>query len=99
MHLVIIAWLYVALMMAVAEGTSTQGTVIGAVFTFLLYGLLPVALVVYLMTSPVRRRRLKEREAAEREAAIRAASQADSAAPDAGGEAAGHAVAPVRKEP
>ena len=38
MHLVVIAWLYVALMMAVAEATNTTGTVLGAVFTFLLYG-------------------------------------------------------------
>ena len=30
MYLVAIAWLYVALMMALAEATSTQGTVLGA---------------------------------------------------------------------
>ena len=74
MHLVVIAWLYVALMMAVAEATNTNGTVLGAVFTFLLYGLAPVALVIYLMATPARRRAIKEREAAEREAAIRAAA-------------------------
>ncbi len=94
MHLVVIAWLYVALMMAVAEATNTNGTVLGAVFTFLLYGLLPVALVVYLMLTPARRRALKEREMAEREAAIRA----HSAAPDAGGEAAADSVSPMGKK-
>jgi hypothetical protein len=96
MHLVVIAWLYVALMMAVAEATNTNGTVLGAVFTFLLYGLAPVALVVYLMGAPGRRRAIRAREAAEREAAMQAA--APSAAPDAGGEAAADAVAPVREK-
>jgi hypothetical protein len=94
MHLVVIAWLYVALMMAVAEATNTNGTVLGAVFTFLLYGLAPVALVVYLMAAPARRRALKAREDALREAAIRA----HSANPDAGGEAPADAVPPVREK-
>ena len=109
MHLVVIAWLYVALMMAVAEATNTNGTVLGAVFTFLLYGLAPVALVVYLMATPARRRALKAREAAEREAAMRASaasadapstaqSSAPSSAPDAGGETAADPVAPVREK-
>jgi len=97
MHLVVIAWLYVALMMAVAEATNTNGTVLGAVFTFLLYGLIPVALVVYLMSTPARRRALKKREADEREAAIRAHAAA-STAPDAGGEPPADAVAPVREK-
>ena len=90
MHLVVIAWLYVALMMAIAEATNTTGTVLGAIVTFVLYGLLPVALVVYLMATPARRRALKAREATEREAAVRAHAQAargHSEAPDAGGEA------------
>ena len=97
MHLVVIAWLYVALMMAVAEATNTNGTVLGAVFTFLLYGLAPVALVIYLMATPARRRAIKEREAAEREAAIRAAA-AHSVAPDADGEAPADPVPPVREK-
>ena len=97
MHLVVIAWLYVALMMAVAEATNTNGTVLGAVFTFLLYGLAPVALVIYLMATPARRRAIKEREAAEREAAIRAAAT-HSVAPDADGEAPADPVSPVREK-
>ena len=103
MYIVIIAWLYVTLMMAVAEATNTTGTVLGAVFTFLLYGVLPLSLVVYLMNTPARRRVLKEREAEARDAARRAAHDAaptteTSAAPDAGGEAPAEPVAPVRKE-
>ena len=97
MHLVVIAWLYVALMMAVAEATNTTGTVLGAFFTFLLYGLAPVALVVYLMATPARRRAIKEREAAEREAAMQAAAQ-PSVTPDAGSETAADAVPPVREK-
>ena len=97
MHLVVIAWLYVALMMAVAEATNTNGTVLGGIITFLLYGLAPVALVIYLMSTPARRRALKAREAEAREAAIRALATA-SAAPDAGGEAPAPAVPPVREE-
>ncbi|WP_076998811.1 hypothetical protein [Variovorax sp. KK3] len=97
MHLVVIAWLYVTLMMAVAEATNTNGTVLGAVFTFLLYGLMPVALVVYLMGAPGRRKAIREREAAEREAAIRAAA-ANSAAPDAGGESPAGPIPPMREK-
>ena len=97
MHLVVIAWLYVALMMAVAEATNTNGTVLGAVFTFVLYGLAPVALVVYLMTTPARRRAIKAREAAEREAAIQVHAAA-SVSPDAGGETTADPIAPVREK-
>lgn len=104
LYLVIIAWLYVTVMMAVAEATNTNGTVLGAIFTFLLYGLLPLSLVVYLMNTPARRRALKEKEAAAREAArlaaaTKAAAPAASDAPDAGGETPADAVAPVREKP
>jgi hypothetical protein len=94
MYIVPIAWLYVALMMAVAEANHPTGTVLGAVITFLLYGLGPVALVVYLMRSPARRRAIKAREAAEWTGA-----QQTSVQPDASGHAAGNAITPVRKEP
>ncbi|MDB5878989.1 MAG: hypothetical protein JWQ41_2403, partial [Variovorax sp.] len=92
----------VALMMAVAEATNTTGTVLGAVFTFVLYGVAPVALVVYLISTPARRRKLREREMAAQEAARSAARSATAAPkasvePDAGGEPPADAVAPVRK--
>jgi biotin transporter BioY len=96
MYLVVIAWLYVALMMSVAEATHSSGTVLGAMITFVLYGALPVALVVYLMGSPSRQRAIKAREAAEFEAWKQAQA---SGAPDAGREPAADAVASVRKEP
>ena len=65
MYLIVIAWLYVALMMAVAEATSPIGTLTGAFFTFVLYGVGPVALVVYVMDTPRRKKAIKAREAAE----------------------------------
>ena len=64
MHLVIVAWLYVVLMMALAEAMSSQGSVLGAVFTFLLYGVLPLSIVVYILATPARKRRRALREAA-----------------------------------
>ena len=94
MYLVVIAWLYVALMMAVAEATSPIGSVLGAIVTFVLYGAAPVSLVVYLMRTPARKRAIKTREAAE---LAREREQA-SGQPDAGGEPPADAVPPVRKE-
>ena len=98
MYLVPIAWIYVVLMMSVAEATNSNGSVLGAVFTFLLYGIAPVALILYFMGAPSRKRTLRAQEAAER-AAAQAAHGAASDAPDAGGHAPGDAVTPVRKEP
>jgi hypothetical protein len=94
MYLVVIAWLYVAAMMAVAEATSPIGTVTGAFVTFVLYGAGPVALVVYVMDTPRRKKAIRARETAER--ANRA--QPVSGEPDSGGETAADAVAPVRKK-
>lgn len=89
MYIVAIAWAYVVLMMALAEALSPRGTVMGALFTLLLYGAGPLAIVLYVMNTPHRRR-------------ARAAAQAEAGsaeAPDGGGEAPGDAVAPVGKEP
>ncbi len=69
MYLVVIAWLYVTLMMAAAEATASNGSLLGALVTFVLYGLLPMGIVVYLMGSPARRRAIKRREAEELEKA------------------------------
>ena len=63
MYLVVIAWMYVVLMMSVAEATSTTGTILGAVVTFVLYGVGPVTLVVYLMGAPARNSAIKKRNA------------------------------------
>jgi len=101
MYLVLIAWFYVTLLMAIAEATSPAGSVLGALITFTLYGLLPMGIIGYILGTPARKRALHARAMAEREAAADAAGP--SAEPDAGSHApaatAGEAVAPVRKEP
>lgn len=101
MYLVAIAWMYVVLMMAVAEATSTQGTVLGALITFGLYGLLPLSIVMYLLGTPMRRKARLAREAQADAAAQQGAAEeaAPSAQPDGRGEAARDAVPAVRKEP
>jgi len=99
MYLVPIAWIYVALMMSVAEATNSNGTVIGAIVTFVLYGLMPVGLILYFMGTPGRKRAIRAREAAERAAAVAAHAQASSLPPDTGSDATTDAVAPVGKEP
>jgi hypothetical protein len=92
-YLVVIAWTYVALLMAVAEANHPNGTLLGAAFTFVLYGVGPVALLIYLMGRPGRRAARQRREAAE--AAAMAASA--SGEPDARGQPAADAIPPVRK--
>jgi hypothetical protein len=92
MYLVAIAWIYVALMMAAAEATSTQGTVLGAVFTFLLYGVLPISIVVYIMGTSRRR-------AADAAAQPPAPPSQPSDQRDGGDHAAGEPLVPVGKEP
>ena len=87
MYLVAIAWIYVVVMMALAEGLSPQGSWLGAFFTLLLYGALPLAIVLYILGTPARRR------------ARRAAEAPSGPAPDGSGQPSGDAVAPVRKEP
>lgn len=94
MYLVAIAWMYVVVMMAVAEASAANGSLLGAVITLVLYGLLPLSLLLYILGTPARKR------------ALRARAQADAASshqPDAGGHAPAApqqgAIAPVRKEP
>ena len=104
MYLVIIAWMYVVLMMSVAEATNTTGTLLGAFVTFFLYGVGPAALVAYLMSTPARKRAIKKREANELAASRAAMSSVE---PDAGSHAPGGSeaiatqagITPMRKEP
>ena len=91
MVLIAIAWIYVVLMVATVEASSAHGTLLGALFTLLLYGVLPLAIVGYLLLSPARKRARRAAEAASTGAA--------GVDPDHGGHAASDAVAPERKEP
>lgn len=91
LHLVAIGWLYVVLMMTAAELLSPQGSVLGAFFTLLLYGLLPLALFLYIAATPIRKRARARRDAA--------AADADSArAADDRGVPPADPVATKRKE-
>lgn len=87
LYLVAIGWMYVALMMSVAEALAPNGSLLGALVTFVFYGALPLALVLYLLGTPGRRR------------ARRAAESASAAKPDGGSHAPGDAIAPERVEP
>lgn len=92
MHIVALAWMFVVVLMALAEATSSQGTVLGAVITFVAYGVLPLSIVLYLLGTPMRRRARRRQEA---EALLSAS--ADQA--DGRGHAASAPIAPERKEP
>lgn len=96
MHIVPIAWMFVVLLMTVAEATSTQGTVLGAFFTFVLYGVIPLAIVMYLLGTPTRRRARRQADAAEAAHALPDSVAADG---NGGGKAAGARRAPEREEP
>ncbi len=89
MYLVAIAWLYVVLLMALAEGVSDHGTWLGAAVTLAFYGLLPLAVVLYLVGTPSRRAARQAREAAS-------AAVGDEG--DAGRHSAGDPVATEGKE-
>ena len=94
MYIVAIAWMYVVLMMSVAEAFSPTGTGLGAVITFVLYGLAPLSVVMYLLGTPARKAaRLRD------EAGQPAAATQMSTSPDGGRHATGEAVAPEREEP
>ena len=95
MYIVPFVWLYVAFMMAVAEATSPIGTLLGAGVTFVLYGLLPVGLILYFMGSPARRR--ANRQAAQAQADANPAPS-DSDQGDSSGHASAHPVAPEREK-
>ena len=104
MYLIAIAWIYVALMMAAAEAAHPTGTLLGALLTLLLYGVLPVGLVMYLLGGKYRRQ-ARERQAATIEAP-RAAPVAPpdpiqvsaAAQPDGHSHSAGDPIAPVGKK-
>jgi hypothetical protein len=76
MYLVAIAWLYVAVMMAIAEATHSQGSILGAIITLLLYGVLPLLLVLYVMGTPMRRRQRLQQEQAQAQAQVQVQVQA-----------------------
>lgn len=56
MYIIAIAWLYVALLMAL-----TEPSIVGGILSFVFYGLLPCALALWLLGTP-QRKRLKRQQ-------------------------------------
>lgn len=79
MLIVGIAWIYVVLMMSLAETSVVAG-----IMTFLFYGALPVAIILYLMSAPERKRRRIAAEKARMQASVQANQDAASHSPDDG---------------
>jgi len=75
MLIVALGWMFVVLLMSLAEATSPDGTLLGALITFVLYGVLPVSIVLYVMATPLRRRRRLRQEAQQAADALRELSE------------------------
>lgn len=58
MYIVAIAWIYVVLLMSL-----TETSVIAGIATFLVYGLAPLTLLIWLMGTPQRRRNRRKAQA------------------------------------
>ena len=101
MHIVAIGWMFVVVMMAAAEATAPNGTVLGAFFTLLLYGVLPLSIVLYILGTPGRKAARRRAEAAQAAAAgAEALSLAGSTEQgDSGSQTPGARLASERKEP
>ena len=63
LYIVAIGWMFVVVLMSVVEATAPNGSVLGALFTFLLYGVLPLGLVLYLLGTPLRAKQRQAKEA------------------------------------
>lgn len=72
MYIVALAWIYVVLMMSI-----TETSVVAGVMTFLLYGVVPVTIILYVGGSQRRKRRRFQEELRRREAALQARSEAE----------------------
>ena len=86
MHVIALGWGYVVLMMVLAEALGPDGSVLGAIVTALLYGVLPLGIVLYIGGARARGKARRKAEAS------------DVGDPGRGGEPPGEAVAPVREE-
>lgn len=62
MLIVAIAWMFVVLLFAAAEATSPQGSLLGAAFTLLGWGVLPLSVVLYILATPARKARLRRQQ-------------------------------------
>jgi TRAP-type C4-dicarboxylate transport system permease small subunit len=56
--LIAVAWIYVVMLMAITEATQTS--IIAGIMTFIFYCVLPLGIVLYILRSPQRKRKLRE---------------------------------------
>ena len=102
--LIAVAWIYIVLLMAAAEAFGPGGSLLGALVTFVGYGVLPLGIVLYVGSTGIRRRR---RLAADERgdasfgptSVLKPASDSAADDPGRGGHPASEAVAPVGEEP
>lgn len=78
MYIIAIAWIYVVFMMAIMEAS-----VIAGIVTFLLYGVLPVSIIVYVMGTGQRKRKRRVQELQRHEEMMRNAEQEKNGEKDA----------------
>lgn len=79
MYLIAIAWLYVVIIVAVADTT-----VVGGILTFVFWGLGPLALFLWLFSTPARRRQRAQQAALDEAAKVEAeAANKENAGPSA----------------
>jgi hypothetical protein len=55
MYIIAIGWMWVVLLMAI-----TESSIVAGILTFTFYGLLPCSLLMWLLATPSRRKRLRE---------------------------------------
>lgn len=95
--LIAVAWTYVVVLMSAAEAFGPGGTWLGAVLTFLGYGVLPLGVVLYIGSTGLRRRARAQVEA-ELAGARDAGASSVHADPGGGGHPAGAPLPPEREE-
>ncbi len=77
MYIIAIAWIYVVFMMSITETSAIAG-----IMTFLLYGVLPVSIIVYVMGTGQRKRKRRAQEMQRREEMMNNEEQEKSAVKD-----------------
>lgn len=60
LFLITVAWVYVVLLMSATESSFLAG-----VMTFIFYCVIPLSLVLYILSAPARKKRLKENKTKE----------------------------------
>jgi ABC-type transport system involved in cytochrome bd biosynthesis fused ATPase/permease subunit len=65
LYLIAIAWIFVVLMMAITESSFIAG-----IMTFIFYCIIPLSLVLYILSSSTRKRKIRAEFEAKRQAML-----------------------------